>query len=363
MKLDQIRRRVGQMFMIGFDGKTMTDDLKKMITDYYVGGIILFERNVESPEQIADLTNTIQSLSPKTPLFIAVDQEGGRVKRLHAPFTDFGKPELLTKLDSPKLCFDVGFAMAQELRAVGINYNLAPVVDINTNPENPIIGDRAYSSDPELVAKIASGFIRGLQRGGVVACAKHFPGHGDTTVDSHEALPKVTHTIERLKSTEWLPFERVIKNGVESVMTAHILNPNIDDKFPATLSKVTMQFLRTQLRFGRVIITDDLEMKSISDHYAIEDATNKAIDAGADIILICKTLEKQIPAIESVLRRVLDLKLPLLRIEESSERITKVRNRYFVPFEPVDVTKVKEVVGCEAHQLLAKQLSGEVTLA
>lgn len=347
--------------MVGFDGKTVTDDLKKMITDYYVGGVILFERNVESPDQIAELTNGIQALSPKTPLFIAVDQEGGRVKRLHAPFTDFGKPGLLTKLDSPKMSFDVGFAMAQELRAVGINYNLAPVVDLNTNPENPIIGDRAFSADPETVARIASGFIRGLQRGGVVACAKHFPGHGDTTTDSHETLPTVTHSIEQLKSREWLPFERVIKGGVESVMTAHILNPNIDDKFPATLSKVTMQFLRTQLRFSRMIVTDDLEMKAISDHYAIEDATNKAIDAGADLILICKTLEKQITAIESVLRRVLDLKLSVLRIEESSERITKVRNRYFMPLEPVDIAKIKDIVGCEAHQLLAKQVFGEMS--
>jgi len=356
MKLDQIRRRVGQMFIIGFEGKSVTDDLKKMISDYYVGGVVLFERNIESPEQIAALTNDIQALNPKTPLFIAVDQEGGRVKRLHEPFTDFGKPELLTKLDSAKLCFDVGFAMAQELRAVGINYNFAPVVDVNTNPQNPIIGDRAFSSDPEIVSRIASGFIRGLQRGGVVACAKHFPGHGDTMLDSHLELPKVEHSIERLKTVEWIPFERVIKGGVETVMTAHILNPNLDPKYPATLSKITMEFLRTQLRFSRVIITDDLEMKAISDHYTIEEASNKAIDAGADFILICKTLEKQITAIESLLRRVLDLKIPLKRIEDSSERITKVRNRYIMPYQPVDPAKISEVVGCEAHQTLAKQL-------
>lgn len=355
MKLDQIRRRVGQMFMVGFEGKSVTDDLKKLIQDYYVGGIILFERNIESPTQIAELTNEIQSLNTKTPLFIAVDQEGGSVRRLKEPFTDFGAPCQFAKVDSPKLTFEAAFAMAQELRAVGINFNFAPVVDVHTNPQNPVIGDRAFSSDPEIVAKIASGFIRGLQRGGVVACAKHFPGHGDTQTDSHLELPIVNHSLERLQQTEWLPFERVIKGGVETVMTAHILNPNLDPELPATLSKKTLDYLRGPLRFSRVIVTDDLEMKGISDHYPIEDAALKALEAGVDIILICKTLEKQILAIEKVLRGVLELKIPVTRIEESSERITKVRNRYIVPFTPADPEKITQVVGCEAHKNLAKQ--------
>lgn len=356
MKLDQIRRRVGQMFTVGFDGTKVTDNLKKMITEYYVGGVILFERNIEAPQQIAELTNEIQSLNSKTPLFIAVDQEGGRVKRLHEPFTDFGSAETFAKTNSPKICFEAAFAMARELRAVGINYNLAPVVDINSNPQNPIIGDRAFGSDPETVTKIASGFIRGLQRGGVVACAKHFPGHGDTTIDSHLELPKVEHALERLKSFEWVPFERVIKNGVESVMTAHILNPHLDPELPATLSKKTIQYLRNDLRFNRMLITDDLEMKAISDHFSIEDATRKALDADADMILICKTFEKQAAAIETILRGVLEIKIPVKRVEDSSERITKVRNRYFVPFEPVDIAKISQVVGCEEHQKIAQEL-------
>ena len=355
MKLDQIRRRVGQMFMVGFEGKSVTDDLKKLIRDYYVGGIVLFERNIESPPQIAELTNEIQSLNTKTPLFIAVDQEGGRVRRLKEPFTDFGAPLQFHKLDSPKLTFEAAFAMAKELRAVGINFNFAPVVDVHTNPQNSVIGDRAFSSDPEVVAKIASGFIRGLQRGGVVACAKHFPGHGDTQTDSHLELPVVNHSLERLQQTEWLPFERVIKGGVETVMTAHILNPNLDPELPATLSKKTLDYLRGPLRFSRVIVTDDLEMKGISDHYSIEEATLKALDAGVDIILICETLEKQILAIEKVLRGVLDIKIPVTRIEESSERITKVRNRYIMPFIPADPQTVTQVVGCEEHKNIAKQ--------
>lgn len=359
MKLDQIRRKVGQMFMVGFEGNKVTENLKKLITEYYVGGVILFERNIESPTQIAELTNEIQSLNPKTPLFIAVDQEGGRVRRLHEPFTDFGSAQQFTKTNSPKLCFDAAFAMAKELRAVGINYNLAPVIDINSNPQNPVIGDRAFGSDPETVTKIASGFIRGLQRGGVVACAKHFPGHGDTTTDSHLELPKVEHSLERLKSFEWVPFERMIKNGVESIMTAHILNPHLDPELPATLSKKTIQFLRNDLRFNRMLITDDLEMKAISDHFSIEDATRKAVDADTDIILICNTYEKQVAAIETVLRGVLEIKIPVKRIEDSSERITKVRNRYFVPFEPVDVSKISEIVGCEAHQKIAASMTSQ----
>lgn len=355
MKLDQIRRRVGQMFMIGFNGKIVDDTLKKLIQDYYVGGIVLFERNIESPEQIADLTNHIQSLS-KTPLFIAVDQEGGRVIRLKEPFTQFGTPTLFAKVNSPKLTFEAYYAMALELRAVGINFNFAPVVDVNTNPENPVIGDRAFGQDPETVSRIASGAIRGLQRGGVIACAKHFPGHGDTKADSHLELPIINHPLVRLKHIEWVPFDRVIRGGVETVMTAHILNPNLDPDFPATLSKKTISFLRNDLRFQKIIITDDLEMKAIAERYPIEEATLKAIEADIDIMMICHTFDKQVKAIETALRQVLELKIPVRRIELSSERITKVRNRYMLPYKPADLKEIPTIVGCLAHADIAKRL-------
>lgn len=355
MKLDQIRRRVGQMFIIGFTGKTIHSDLKKLIEDYYIGGVVLFERNIESPKQIAELINEVQRLS-KTPLFIAVDQEGGKVTRLHEPFTQFGGASLFAKANSPKLTFEAYQAMAKELRAVGINYNFAPVVDINTNPKNPIIRDRAFSSDPQIVAKIASGAIRGLQRGGIIACAKHFPGHGDTETDSHVELPKLELSLDRLKQIEWLPFDKVIRGGVESIMTAHILNPNLDPDFPATLSTKTLSYLRNDLRFQKIIISDDLEMDAIASRFTIEEATLKAIEADVDLILICKTLEKQIAAIETVLRRVLDIKIPLKRIDQSSERITKVRNRYILPYKPVDLNDIDQIVGCKEHQEIANQL-------
>lgn len=355
MRLDQIRRRVGQMFIVGFEGKSVTEDLKKLIQDYYIGGIILFERNIESPKQIAELTNEIQSLS-KTPFFVAIDQEGGKVRRLHPPFTQFGDAPTFAKANSPKLTFEAYQAMAIEMRAVGINYNLAPVVDLNTNPHNPVIGTRAFSDDPETVARIASGAIRGLQRGGVIACAKHFPGHGDTTADSHIELPIVNHSLDRLKQMEWIPFGRVIHGGVESVMTAHILNPNLDPEFPATLSPQTIAYLRNDLRFQKIVIADDLEMEAIASRYPIEEATLKTIGADVDLILICKTLQKQITAIETVLRKVLDIKIPVKRIEQSSERITKVRNRYILPYQPVDIDQVDAIVGCSAHQEIAERL-------
>ncbi|OGQ16625.1 MAG: hypothetical protein A3B70_07755 [Deltaproteobacteria bacterium RIFCSPHIGHO2_02_FULL_40_11] len=354
MKLDQIRRRVGQMFIVGFQGTTVTDDLKKLIQDYYIGGVILFRPNLESPQKIAELTNEIQSLS-KTPLFVSIDQEPGQIKRLQEPFTYFCSPTELARTGSPKISFDVGYAMAREMRAVGINYDFAPVVDVNTNPQNPIIGKRAFGSDPEEVAKIATAFARGLQRGGVIACAKHFPGHGDTQKDSHKELPYVKETVEQLKSREWIPFSQCIKGGIETVMTAHIMNENIDPEFPATLSKKTLDYLRGELRFSKAIVTDDLEMKAIIDNYSIEDACMKAVGAGCDFLLICQTLVNQVKGIETILRAVLDLKIPVTRIEESSERITKIRNRYLVPFVPVDPSKIEEVVACEEHKQLAGQ--------
>lgn len=355
MKLDQIRRRVGQMFIVGFEGKGVDEDLKKLIQQHFIGGVILFENNIESPKQIAELTNEIQSLS-KTPLFVAVDQEGGRVARLKKPFTDFGEAARIAKTNSPKLAFEAFQAMARELRAVGINYNFAPVADLNTNPKNPVIGNRAFGSDPETVSKIISGVIRGLQRGGVIACAKHFPGHGDTSLDSHLDLPEVTHSVEYLKAREWIPFDRAIRSGVETIMTAHILNRNIDPDLPATLSKKTLQYLRTDLRFDRVIITDALEMKAIADRFSIEEATLKAVEAGVDMVLLCHSFGKEASAIETIVKKVATSEIPMKQIDLVSEHITKLRNKYLVPYHPANLSKIDDIVGCEEHQMLAEQL-------
>ncbi len=355
MKLDQIRRRVGQMFMVGFEGTGVDANLKKLIEAHFIGGVVLFERNIESPKQIAELTNEIQSLS-KTPLFVAVDQEGGRVARLKKPFTEFGEAARIAKTNSPKLAFEAFQAMAKELRAVGINYNFAPVADLNTNPNNSIIGNRSFGSDPEAVSKIISGVIRGLQRGGVIACAKHFPGHGDTSTDSHLELPRVSHSLERLKNIEWIPFDRAIRSGVETVMTAHIFNRHLDSDFPATLSKKTLDHLRRDLRFDRVIITDDLEMKAISDRYTIEEAAIKATEAGCDMLLICKTFEKQLSAIETIVKKVASSEISMKLIDFTSEHITKLRNKYLVPYQPADIGKIDGIVGCAEHQKIAEQL-------
>lgn len=355
MKLDQIRRRAGQMFVVGFEGTGVDQNLKKLIQEHFIGGVVLFERNIESPRQIAELTNEIQSLS-KTPLFVAIDQEGGEVARLKKPFTEFGEAARIAKTNSPKLAFEAFQAMARELRAVGINYNFAPVADLNTNPNNPIIGNRAFGSDPEAVSKIISGVIRGLQRGGVISCAKHFPGHGDTLLDSHLALPEVTHTVERLKAVEWIPFDRAIRSGVETIMTAHILNRNIDPDYPATLSKKTLQYLRKDLRFDRVIITDALEMKAISDRYTLEEATLKSVEAGVDLVLICQSDDKQASAIEALIKKVASSEVPMKLIDLASEHITKLRNKYLVPYQPVDLEKINAIIGCAEHQKIAEQL-------
>lgn len=355
MKLDQIRRRVGQMFVVGFEGTGVDQNLKKLTQEYFIGGVVLFERNIESPRQIAELTNEIQSLS-KTPLFVAIDQEGGQVARLKKPFTEFGEAARIAKVNSPKLAFEAFQAMARELRAVGINYNFAPVADLNTNPNNPIIGNRSFGSDPEAVSKMISGVIRGLQRGGVISCAKHFPGHGDTLLDSHLALPEVTHAVERLKAIEWIPFDRAIRSGVETIMTAHILNRNIDPDYPATLSKKTLQYLRKDLRFDRVIITDALEMKAISDRYTLEEATLKSVEAGVDLVLTCQSYDKQASAIETLIKKVASSEVPMKLIDLASEHITKLRNKYLVPYQPVDIGKIDEIVGCAEHQKIAEQL-------
>lgn len=352
------REKIGQLFMIGFMGTTVTQELASFIKEYKPGGIILFSRNLESIEQIVELTNELQRCSPKTPLLISIDQEGGRVSRLPKDFTIFPPCDLLGRCYSSDLAYAVAATTAKELRAVGINMNMAPVLDVNSNPDNPIIGDRSFGSTPGIVSELALVTAAGLQDNKVVACGKHFPGHGDTSTDSHKELPVVDASRDRLEAIEFLPFRRAIDAGVASIMTAHVLYKALDHELPATLSPAIITgLLRHEMHYDGVVLTDDLEMHAIVDHYGPGDAAVRAVLAGCDMLLICKEKDMEIAAFEAVENAVASGTIGTERLDQSATRIQQLKERFLIPRKPVIVSDAKLVVGCRSHRALLQSIT------
>ena len=275
---------IGRLFIVGIPAPQLDSATERILERLGVGGVILFRRNVETPAQIAALTVAIHAL-PSHPL-VAIDHEGGRVMRLAEPFTPFPPAAAVGRTGDPDLAFRVGYAMAEELASVGIDLNFAPVLDVHSNPANPIIGDRAFGSDPALVAELGVALMRGLLAGGVIPCGKHFPGHGEAGLDSHSALPAIDKDRDSLEEEDMLPFRRAAMAGIEMMMTAHLKVPALDPAYPASLSQlITRGYLRNRSRFEGIILTDALSMSALTAHYSVRDAARLAIKAGADILL------------------------------------------------------------------------------
>jgi beta-N-acetylhexosaminidase len=351
------REKIGQLFMIGFLGTTVTPELAALIRDYKPGGVILFSRNLESVEQIVQLTNDLQRCSPKVPLLISIDQEGGRVSRLPEGFTIFPPCELIGRCHSGELAYAAAATIAKELRAVGINMNMAPVLDVNSNPDNPVIGDRAFGSSSDVVGEMGLVTAAGLQDHKIVACGKHFPGHGDTSADSHKELPVVEAFRERLEVVEFPPFRRAAAAGIATMMTAHVLYKALDDRLPATLSPdIVTHVLREQMQYEGVVLTDDLEMHAIVDHYGPGDAAVLALLAGCDMLLICKDRDREIAAFEAVEKAVASGAIDTPRLDRSVMRIQRVKQRFLFPYRSSVISDAKLVAGCRTHQALLKSI-------
>jgi beta-N-acetylhexosaminidase len=347
------RDKIGQLFMVGFDGTAVSADLAAFIKEYKPGGVILFSRNLESAEQIVELTNNLQDCSPHSPLLISIDQEGGRVSRLPQGFTIFPPCDVLGRCNSSELAYAAAATTAKELKAVGINMNMSPVLDVNSNPANPVIGDRAFGTTPATVCELGLATAGGLQDNRVVACGKHFPGHGDTNADSHKELPVVEASRERLEQIEFPPFRHAAAHGVATMMTAHVLYRALDDQRPATLSPTIIgKFLREELQYNGVVLTDDLEMHAIIDHYGIEEATVQSILAGCDMPLICKDRNREVAAISALDKAVADGTISVERLEQSLARIARLKERFLLPYRPVVISDAKLVVGCRSHRAL-----------
>ena len=356
-----IEEKVGQLIMVGFEGTQANEAIETHIRKRFVGGIVLFSRNIQSPQQTAELTNELQRLAEATarqiPLFIGIDQEGGWVIRLKEGATVLPGNMALGATNSTELAERAGEITAVELAAVGVNLNFAPVMDVNNNPDNPVIGRRSFGESPELVSRLGIPYIRGLQRNGVLATAKHFPGHGDTTVDSHFELPTVSHDLERIHALELQPFRAAIDADVAAIMTAHIIYPAFDAARPATLSPTILtDLLRKELGFDGLLITDDMEMKAIDDRYRSGEAAVMAVEAGADIVMVLWTPAKQIEVFDALLSAIKSGRISQARLDQSIERILKSKGAAFER-RFVDPDAVGTTVGAEAHKQLAQTIA------
>lgn len=350
---------LGQLIMTGISGKSLTAEEKNFIEKENIGGVLLFSENYESPAQLAELINSIQVLRDEYPLFIAVDHEGGRVQRFKTEFTHFPAPLDLTKVESPKTIFHVAKAMAVELAACGVNVNFAPVCDILTNDENTVIGDRAYGRNADDVSKYISSVIRGFQTNGILACAKHFPGHGDTVKDSHYDLPLIKKSLQEIVDNEMVPFVKAIKSRTEFMMMAHLLVEELDPEYPCTLSPKAYEYLRKNLKYTKIIITDDMQMGAITKKYSYEDAALMAINAGADM-LEYRDMDKAQIALEALKEANKKRELKNEDVREKHNRIMDIKKQYFQEYKPIYIPEINKNFNSKAHEVFLKEVMKKI---
>jgi beta-N-acetylhexosaminidase len=346
--------RAGRYLIIGIDpdGTGELAPVLDLLAEVRPLGVILFARNMPNADALLGLNEALLEADPE--LLLAIDHEGGRVHRLPEPFTRFPPAMTLVRHGDPGLIRDVARVQATELRAAGFHIDFAPVLDIFTNPENRVIGDRAFGTTPEEVVHNALPSLQGLTEGGIVGCGKHFPGHGDTVADSHFELPRIDHSLERLRSLEFVPFMRAIQQGVPMIMTAHILCPALDPEVPASLSPVAIGELRDRLGFSGVIVSDDLEMRAIADNYGIGDAAVRAVNAGSDVVLVCKT-----PDYVRDAHRALTVALSTGAIDAERERASERRRQKLVAraHKSGSTRVARAQIGAHSHRELASRFA------
>jgi beta-N-acetylhexosaminidase len=357
-----VRHQIGQQLIIGLKGLRLEKEEADFIVKNNVGGIVLFSRNVDSPEQIRELCIEVQALRSrmhdKAPLFISIDMEGGRVHRLKPPFTKWPALASVGKIDSTSVAFRFAQAMGDELKSVGINFDYAPCLDIFTNPQNTVIGDRALGTSPEVVSRLGSALIRGYVKSGVLACGKHFPGHGNTLIDSHVGLPVEDKTLEELEEVEFEPFKKAMRARLDFIMAAHIKFPKIDPTWPASLSEIFLKkILRDQLRFRGLVITDDLDMGALKNNYPKPVIAVRALQAGCNVLLYCNETDSPPTAIEAIERAIEDGKLSAEVVANNHKMILDLKKEKLTHNEPASVDEITTIVGHPEHMRLAKAIA------
>jgi beta-N-acetylhexosaminidase len=347
--VSQNRRLAGRLVLAGFDGFSLPSEIERLLEQDSLFGIILFRRNVDSVEQVSSLNESARRIARKdNPPVVAVDQEGGRVVRMREPLTALPCARAFGGKNDSLLTQKAGLLVGRELSSLGFTLNFAPVLDVDTNPTSPVIGDRSYGSTLDKVIGHGLAFAEGLKMGGVMPCAKHFPGHGDASLDSHLALPTVPHGLDRLDAVEIAPFHAWSKADLGPVMTAHVMYPALDEHFPATLSSSIIEgVLRRRIGFLGPVLTDDLEMGAMADFGGPGGAAVRAVRAGADGLLVCHLLEHIEAVIEAVAKEASEDVSFRLRVEQAASRLDYLRNVHVCDLS---------YIGSPAHRALAQEV-------
>ena len=326
-----LEEKIGQLFIVGFEGEEINDEIVDLVKNQKVGGLIYFSRNIVDSNQIINLNNEIKAIEKDIPLFISVDEEGGVVSRVPEEFVKLPSSGYIGQFNDENLSYNVGKIIAKELNSLGFNMDFAPVLDIDSNPNNTVIGERAFGNNSEIVSRLGIKTMEGIKDGKIIPVVKHFPGHGDTDVDSHYGLPIVKKTLEELENLEFIPFKNAIDNGADVVMISSIILESIDNEYPATMSKkVITDILRDSLGFDGVIATDDMTMGAIVDNYNLADAVIMSINAGSDLVLVCHGYDDIINSIVAVKDAVNSKIISEEKIDESVYRILKLKDKYNV---------------------------------
>jgi beta-N-acetylhexosaminidase len=363
-----LEQKIGQMLWYGWQAPTPAEALtlsshaRALLEEFQVGGVILMGRNVRDARQAAGLTSELQR-GAETPLLVGIDQEGGSVARLPLAGLTFPGNMALGALGEAETTSAVTRAIGEQLCVMGFNVDFAPVLDVNNNPANPVIGVRSFGEDPVKVAAMGVAALRGFGQARMIACGKHFPGHGDTAVDSHLDLPVQSASRERLDEVELAPFREAVAAGLPMVMSAHIRFTALDERWPATLSRpILTDLLRNEMGFRGVIVTDCLEMDGIARHFGVEEAALAAVEAGADCLLACHTLETQRRIHRALLEAVRGGRLPEARIEASVERILALKSAYGLEARrAADPDAAEQIVGAAPYRELERDVARAAT--
>lgn len=343
MTLDE---KIGQMITIGIDGYSVDDTAKQLITDKKVGGVILFKNNISDSNQLLQLINDIKGINStnKIPIFISVDQEGGRVNRLPSEIKSLPSNEIIGNKNDNKLAYDIGKNIGYALGSFGFNMDFAPVLDVNSNPNNTVIGDRSFSNDKDKVASLGASEINGFKDSNIISVAKHFPGHGDTATDSHYTLPIINKTLDELKSVEFVPFKKAIEEKVPAIMVSHILMPQIDSDNSASMSKtIITDILRKDLKFDGLIVTDDMTMGAVTNELDITTACINSINAGADLLLVCHGYDNEINVINAIKDAVNNGIISIDTINRSVYKILSLKENYKITDEKIEEVDINTI--------------------
>lgn len=351
-----IEEKIGQLMIIGINGLTIDDHTKEMIEKYHIGGFILFKYNISDENQALELLNSLKKTNSANsiPLFLSIDEEGGRVSRLPNSFLKLPGAKKIGDINDKDISLEYGKIIGKRLQSLGFNMNFGPVLDVNSNPKNPVIGDRAFGSTVERVVDNGIQVMKGTRTEKIISIVKHFPGHGDTNMDSHIDLPVIDKDLEEMEQLELVPFKESLKESVDGIMIGHILFPKLDSQCPATLSReVITGLLREKLAYEGLIISDDMTMGAIIKNYAIEEAAVNFIKAGGDLLLICHGYENHIKIIEKTKEEIHKGGITQEELDEKVYRILQIKEKYKLEdrlIEEVDI----DAINLKTQQLLDK---------